>query len=307
MQAEMPETHGKPASVPAVSEVGPRDGLQNHPKVLPVKTRVELVDRLATTGLRRLEVTSFVNEKRVPAMAGSDQVAEEIDRPPNVKVAGLILNARGFERLAAADLDEVHMAFAATDELNLRNQNATTDESLQAAAEIIALAHGEGRRATVTIAASFGCPFAGVVDPRIVVDIAERLFDAGSDEVVFADTIGVGVPRQVTELVAGGSWGGDRVGVHLHDTRGTGIANAYAALEAGVAVIDAAVGGLGGCPFSPGASGNIATEDLVYMLEGQGVATGIDLDALIEVGNWLEGVLGTELPGQVRRAGKSPA
>jgi hydroxymethylglutaryl-CoA lyase/(R)-citramalyl-CoA lyase len=221
-----------------------------------------------------------------------------------VVYAGLALNERGYDRLAATGLDEVHYAFAVTDTFNRRNQNASVDESAAAAERIVERAHADGLRATVTLGASFGCPFEGAVDPGRVLGLAERLSAAGADEIVFADTIGVAVPRQVKQLLAGGATLQARpVGVHLHNTRNTGIANAYAALEAGATVLDASVGGIGGCPFAPRATGNICTEDLVYMLHGEGVETGIDLDALITVAEWLEGVLGRELPGQVYRAG----
>ncbi|ADB52393.1 hydroxymethylglutaryl-CoA lyase [Conexibacter woesei] len=295
----------QPAGV-EICEVGPRDGLQNHPTLLGVRDRIELVERLSRTGVPRLETTSFVNERRVPAMAGADEVAKGLARSPGLRRAALVLNERGYERLAAADLDEVHVAFAASEELNRRNQNASPAQSCAAALAIVERAHADGRSASVTIAAAFGCPFEGVVDPGVVLDYAARVIDGGADEVVFADTIGVGVPAQVRRLVAGGRACGGRVGVHLHNTRNTGYANAYAALEAGAQLLDASIGGLGGCPFSPGATGNIATEDLVYLLHGEGVSTGIDLDALIEVSIWLEGVLGTDLPGQLHRAGGFP-
>jgi hydroxymethylglutaryl-CoA lyase/(R)-citramalyl-CoA lyase len=230
-------------------------------------------------------------------------VVAAIEREPGVIYAGLVLNEKGYDRLLETDLDEVHYAFAATESFNLRNSNASVEESLKAAERIVARAHGDGIRATVTIGASFGCPFQGAVDSARVLEMAARLGRAGSDEVVFADTIGVGVPKQVRHLVGEGVKLGVPVGVHLHDTRNTGIANAFAAVEAGATVLDASVGGTGGCPFAPKATGNIGTEDLVYLLHGEGVETGIDLDALIEVAEWLEGVLGRQLPGHVYRAG----
>ncbi len=195
------------------------------------------------------------------------------------------------------------MAFAASATFNAKNQNATPEESLATALRVVERAHADGRRATVTIGTAFGCPFEGAVDPGWVLDLAGRAVQGGADEVVFADTIGVGVPRQVRELVAGGKAAGGRVGVHLHDTRNTGVANAWAAVEAGADVLDASVGGIGGCPFAPRATGNVATEDLVYLLHGEGVETGVDLGALVEVAVWLGGVLERELPGQVHRAG----
>jgi isopropylmalate/homocitrate/citramalate synthase len=240
----------------------------------------------------------------VPQMAGAEEVVAGIDRREGVVYAGLVLNERGYERLAETGLDEVHFAFAATETFNRRNQNASPEESVEAAKHIVARAHGDGIRATVTIGVAFGCPFEGAVDPRDVLRYAELVASAGVDEIVLADTIGVAVPRQVKQLVAAAvAMQMKPVGVHLHNTRNTGFANAYAALEAGATVLDASVGGIGGCPFAPRATGNVSTEDLVYMLHGEGVGTGIDLDELVTVAEWLEGVLERELPGQVYRAG----
>ena len=286
-----------------ICDVGPRDGLQNEEKHLDPETRAELVNRLAAAGVPRIEAVSFVNPARVPQMAGAEEVVAGIERQPGVVYAGLVLNERGYDRLVETGLDEVHVAFAATDEFNRRNQNASPEESLAAAAAIVGRAHADGVRATVTIGVAFGCPFEGGVDPGRVLDLASQLADAGTDEIVLADTVGVAVPRQVTNLVAGTAKLSRPVGVHLHNTRNTGFANAYAALEAGATVLDASAGGLGGCPFAPRATGNICTEDLVYMLHGEGVETGIDLAALITVAEWLEGELGRELPGMVYRAG----
>jgi isopropylmalate/homocitrate/citramalate synthase len=286
-----------------ICDVGPRDGLQNQEQHLEPETRAELVNRLAAAGLPRIEAVSFVNPARVPQMAGAEEVVAGIDRQDGVVYAGLVLNERGYDRLAATALDEVHIAFAATETFNRRNQNASPEESLEAAAAIVGRAHADSLRATVTIGVSFGCPFEGAVDPGRVLGFAERLATAGADEIVFADTVGVGVPRQVRELVSGAAGLGPPIGAHLHNTRNTGFANAYAALDAGATVLDASVGGIGGCPFAPRATGNICTEDLVYMLNGEGVETGIDLDALIDIAAWLEGLLGRQLPGQVYRAG----
>jgi isopropylmalate/homocitrate/citramalate synthase len=286
-----------------ICDVGPRDGLQNEDKHLDPKTRAELVNRLAAAGLPRIEAVSFVNPARVPQMAGAEEVVAGIDQQPGVVYAGLVLNERGYERLAETGLDEVHVAFAATETFNRRNQNASPEESLAAATAIVGRAHADGIRATVTVGVAFGCPFEGAVDPERVLGFAASIAAAGADEVVLADTVGVGVPRQVKHLVAEAAKLAPAVGVHLHNTRNTGFANAYAALEAGATVLDASVGGLGGCPFAPRATGNICTEDLVYMLHGEGIETGIDLAALITVAEWLEGELGRQLPGQVYRAG----
>jgi isopropylmalate/homocitrate/citramalate synthase len=286
-----------------ICDVAPRDGLQNEEKQLDPDTRAELVNRLAAAGVPRIEAVSFVNPARVPQMAGAEEVVAGIERRDGVVCAGLVLNEHGYERLAATDLDEAHFAFASTETFNRRNQNASPEDSLEAAKAIVERAHADGIRATVTIGTSFGCPFEGAVDPARVLGFAENIAAAGADEIVFADTIGVGVPRQVRRLVAGAVGLGPPIGVHLHNTRNTGFANAYAALEAGATVLDASAGGIGGCPFAPRATGNICTEDLVYMLHGEGVETGIDLDALIAVAGWLESLLERQLPGQVYRAG----
>jgi isopropylmalate/homocitrate/citramalate synthase len=286
-----------------ICDVGPRDGLQNEDKQLDPGTRADLVNRLAAAGLPRIEAVSFVNPARVPQMAGAEEVVAQIDRREGVVYAGLVLNERGYDRLAETGLDEVHVAFAATETFNRRNQNASPEESVEAAAGIVARAHADGIRATVTIGVAFGCPFEGAVDPRDVLRFAELVASAGADEIVFADTVGVAVPRQVKQLVREAADLPCPRGVHLHNTRNTGFANAYAAIEAGATVLDASVGGIGGCPFAPRATGNICTEDLVYMLHGEGVETGIDLDALVSVAQWLEGVLERQLPGQVYRAG----
>lgn len=286
-----------------VCDVGPRDGLQNQPRVLEPELRADLVNRLAAAGLRRIEAVSFVSPKVVPQMAGAAEVLDRIRRRDGVVYAGLALNEKGYERLAAAGgLDEVHFAFAATETFNRRNQNASVEESVQVAHRVAAHARADGIRATVTIGVSFGCPFEGKVDPDYVLAVADRVLDP-FDEIVFADTIGVAVPRQVRDVVERAVTRGKPVGVHLHNTRNTGFANAYAAIEAGATVLDASVGGVGGCPFAPKATGNIATEDLVYMLHGEGIETGVELGALLGVSDWLENVLERPLEGQVYRAG----
>ena len=279
-------------------DVGPRDGLQNEPEVLPPGTRAELVDRLAAAGLRRIEAASFVRADRVPQMANAEEVIGRVHRRDGVELSGLVLNERGWERFAAASLDRVNVTFAATETFNLRNGNATLAEAVERTEAILAAA-GESP-ATVTISCSFGCPFEGRVDPGVVAELASRI--AGRAEVVLADTIGVAAPSAVRSLVEQARAGG----FHGHNTRNTGYANCLAALEAGARVLDASVGGLGGCPFSPRATGNVATEDLVYLLEGEGVDTGVDLDALVTVSEWLEGVLGRALEGYVYRAGTWP-
>jgi hydroxymethylglutaryl-CoA lyase/(R)-citramalyl-CoA lyase len=286
-----------------ICDVGPRDGLQNDPKILEPAVRADLVDRLAAAGLPRIEAVSFVNEARVPQMAGAEEVVAAIDRVPGVVYAGLALNDRGYDRLRETGLDEVHFAFAASEEFNRRNQGASVEESLASAQRIVSRAREDGIRATVTIGTSFGCPFEGAIDPGRVLELAGTLAETGADEIVFADTVGVGVPRQVRQLVSAGVKLGTPIGVHLHNTRNTGVANAYEAIASGATALDASVGGVGGCPFAPRATGNVSTEDLVYLLHGEGIETGIDLDALIGVAQWLSEVLGRELEGQVYKAG----
>ena len=279
-------------------DVGPRDGLQNEPEVLPPETRAELVDRIAAAGLRRIEAVSFVRADRVPQMAGAEEVIEHVHRREGVELSGLVLNERGWERFAAAGLDRVNVTLAATEAFNLRNGNATLAEAIERVESILGAA-GEVP-ATVTISCSFGCPFEGRVDPGAVAELAARF--AHRAEVVLADTIGVATPSAVGALVGQAQ----ATGFHGHNTRNTGYAYCLAALEAGAHVLDASVGGLGGCPFSPRATGNVATEDLVYLLEGEGIETGIDLDALVGVSRRLEELLGRTLEGYVYRAGTWP-
>jgi len=289
-----------------VCDVGPRDGLQNEARTLEPAVRADLSDRLAAAGLKRIEAASFVNPKLVPQMAGAVEVMAALHRKPGVSYAGLVLNDKGYERAVAAGVDEVHYAFAATDEFGRRNQNATTDEGLKTALALVARARSERMPITVTVSVAFGCPFEGPVPPERVLQIVEHLMAVPPDEICLADTIGVGVPSQVKELVGGARRLGATVGAHFHNTRNTGYANAVAALEEGAVSLDASVGGAGGCPFAPKATGNIATEDLAYLLRGMGIDTGIDIDALIDTSQWLGAQLGKELPGMVARAGDFP-
>jgi isopropylmalate/homocitrate/citramalate synthase len=281
-----------------ICDVGPRDGLQNEADVLEPAIRAELVNRLAAAGLPRVEAVSFVRDDRVPQMAGAEQVVRAIERRDGTEYSGLVLNERGWERFAASGLDRVNVTFSATERFNEANGNATLAEALARADAILAAA-GE-TRSTVTISVAFGCPFEGRVDPGVVVELAARF--AGRAEVVLADTIGVAMPSAVRALVAQSG----AVGFHGHNTRNTGYANCLAALEAGARVLDASIGGLGGCPYAPRATGNVATEDLVHLLEGEGVETGVDLDALVRVSQWLETLLGRQLEGYLYRAGPWP-
>jgi len=286
-----------------ICDVGPRDGLQNEDTTLAPAVRAELCDRLAAAGVPRVEAVSFVNPKRVPQMAGAEEVMAAIDRREGTIYAGLVLNERGYERALAAGVDEVHYAFPVTDEFARRNQNTTVEGALETSDILVNRAANDFLRITVTLSVAFGCPFEGAVDPGRVLEIARRVAATGPDEIVLADTIGVGVPSQVETLVGGVAALGATVGAHFHNTRNTGYANAVAAVEAGATVLDASLGGTGGCPFAPRATGNIATEDLVYLLHGMGHETGIDLDALIGHAVWLGEQLGKELPGQLHKAG----
>ena len=278
-------------------DVGPRDGLQNEAEALEPATRAELVNRLAAAGLRRVEAVSFVRDDRVPQMAGAEEVVEGIERRDGVEYSGLVLNERGYERFAATGLDRLNVTLGATEEFNRRNGNASLDEAVARVEAILAAAEVP---ATVTLSVAFGCPFEGRVDPGRVAELAAR-FDGA--EVVLADTIGVAAPREVRSLLERTG----AAGFHGHNTRNTGYACALAAVEAGATVLDASVGGLGGCPYAPRASGNVATEDLAYLLEHEGVETRVDLDALIGISTWLEGIFGRKLEGQLYRAGDWPA
>ncbi len=286
-----------------IVDVGPRDGLQNEDRSLRPEVRAELCDKLAEAGIPRVEAASFVNPKLVPQMAGAQEVLAKIKRRPNTSYAGLALNERGYERAVEAGVDEVRYAFPITETFARRNQNTTVEDATGLAVRLTERARLDGVRVSITLSAAFGCTFEGRVEPEHVLRITEQVSEAQPDEIVLADTIGVGVPTQVQQLVEGVAALGTTVGCHFHDTRNTGIANAVAAIESGATVLDASVGGTGGCPFAPRATGNISTEDLVYLLHGMGHETGIDLGKLIEVAEWLSEQLGKELPGQVYKAG----
>jgi len=291
-----------------IVEVGPRDGLQSEPGVFPTADKIELINRLIAAGVRRLEVTSFVNPKRVPQMADAEEVLAGLLRRTDVQYVGLVLNRKGFDRAAAAGCTEIGMAVVASDTFSRRNQGMSTDESIAAWLDIAAAAHAAGIRAQVTISAAFGCPFEGEMPVARVVETACRVAEARPLEIALADTIGVGVPSQVSELVGRvrDALPGMALRCHFHNTRNTGLANAYAAVQAGVSTLDASIGGIGGCPFAPAATGNIPTEDLLYMLERAGYETGISLDAMIETGKWLQERLGRTVPGMLVKAGGFP-
>lgn len=292
-----------PRSIPAavsIREVGPRDGLQNEEPV-SVDDRVRLVDALSRTGLRRIEAGAFVHPKAIPPMAGSDEVFARIERVPGVRYSALVPNVRGVERAVAAGADEVEVVVSASTTHNERNVRRSTDESMQAVPELVAIAHGSGIPVQGIVATAFGCPYEGDVDPARVTALVGAYLDAGCDSVCLGDTTGMATPARVWDVL--GRLPGCDLTLHLHNTRGTGLANVLAGLEAGVTSFDASVGGMGGCPYAPGATGNVVTEDLVHMLEDMGVATGVDLSALVGCAVMAEDIVGRELPSQVLRAG----
>jgi hydroxymethylglutaryl-CoA lyase len=291
-----------------IVEVGPRDGLQSEPVALSTGCKVEFINRAIEAGLRRVEVASFVNPGKVPQMADAEAVLGALPPPRDVFYVGLVLNRRGFERAALAGCNEIGMAVMASDTFNRRNQGVSTEDSIAAWLDIAAAAKAAGIRAQVTISTAFGCPFEGEMPVERVLEIARRVAPAEPYEIALADTIGVGVPAQVTGLVRRmrEELPGMRLRCHIHNTRNTGLANAYAAVQAGVAALDASIGGIGGCPFAPAATGNIPTEDLVYMLQRCGCETGVSLDAAIAASSWLQQQLGRPVPGMLVKAGDFP-
>ena len=292
-----------------IVEVGPRDGLQNEEAVLDVATRVELVHRLVATGLSRIEVASFVNPKRVPQMAGAEALLTELGPSPDgVSYIGLVLNERGLDRALATDIDEINFVVGASQGFNRANAGVPPGETMSAIEHMLPAARDEGRFTSVTISVAFGCPFDGEVPVAAVATLAARAAAAGADEVALGDTIGVAVPRDVTARVeeVASRVGSVPLRCHFHDTRNTAVANVVAALQAGVTVFDASAGGAGGCPFAPNATGNVATEDLLYLFDRMGIATGIDHNATIATGHWLASQLGRPLPSALGRAGWFP-
>ncbi|RNJ63562.1 MAG: hydroxymethylglutaryl-CoA lyase [Porphyrobacter sp. IPPAS B-1204] len=292
-------------------EVGPRDGLQNEPDIISTEVKLALIDRMIGYGARRLEVASFVHPVRVPQMADAEAVIAGLPDRKDCTYIGLVLNKRGVMRALATreegrrGVDQVGCVIVASDTFGQKNQGQTIAEGLAETRAMLRFARAEGMRAQVTISAAFGCPFEGEVKHATVLAIAEELAIEGPEEIALADTIGVGTPWEAGELFGklGEVLGGKiPMRAHFHNTRGTGIANAWEAFKAGVHIFDASLGGLGGCPFAPRATGNIATEDLVYMMARSGVDTGIDLEAAIAANKWFAGELGRELPSAVARA-----
>ena len=291
-----------------IVEVAARDGLQNDPAILTTAAKVGLITRALAAGLRRQEVASFVNPAKVPRMADAEAVLAELPDSDEASWIGLVLNARGFERARETAVDEVNMVVVASETFARKNQGMGIEDTVRTVEEVAPLALAAGIEPTVTISAAYGCPYEGEVPTRLVVSLAERLAACGVTEIAVADTIGVAVPADVTErITAVRAVTGDlRLRAHFHNTRNTGYANALAAYDAGVRVLDASLGGIGGCPFAPRATGNIATEDLVYLLERSGIRTGVDLDALIAASDWLGEQLGRPTPALVSKAGGFP-
>ena len=292
-----------------IVEVGPRDGLQSEPEVLSTEAKKSFIEQAIDAGIRRLEVASFVHPKRVPQMADAEALIDVLPDIDDVSYIGLIMNERGLDRALQTKVHEVGMVVVVTDTYNQKNQGVTTNESIDAWLRLSTRAKAEGRRANVMLSAAFGCPYEGEVSVDHVVEMAKRVLEGEPAELGIADSIGVGVPAQVTELLG-------RVGelspdlplrCHFHNTRNTGLANAQAAVDAGVTSLDASIGGIGGCPFAPAATGNIPTDDLLYMLERSGVSTGVSLDKIIDASRWLESTLGRGVPALLPKAGQFPS
>ena len=292
-----------------IVEVSPRDGLQNEGTILSTDAKVDLITRLVDAGARRIEAVSFAHPRLVPTMADAEAVMERVPRRDSVSYAGLILNRKGLDRAVGAGVDEANVVVCVSDTFSARNQNQTADEAMRMADEVVSAARGRGLFTTITLATAFGCPFEGEVEPARVAEFARRAADAGVQELCLADTVGVGAPSQVHDLTArfrDTAPDGPALRFHFHNTRNTGFANAYAAVIEGVDVLDASAGGIGGCPFAPKATGNIATDDLVYMLDRMGRPSGIDLEALLPTAGFLSEQLGHEVPALVPRAGMFP-
>jgi hydroxymethylglutaryl-CoA lyase len=288
----------------SIREVGPRDGLQNEAPV-PTDAKVRLLDALSATGVRRIEAVSFVHPRAIPQMADADEVWKRAVKAPNVRYSALVPNSRGAQRALDAGFTEIEVVVSASDTHNRRNVNRSTAESLDDIAALISLLHGAGATAEVVVSTSFGCPYEGDIDPIRVAAVVDRVVADGADRIAFGDTTGMATPRRVREVVSAVR---ERHAdlpllMHFHNTRGTALANVLTALELGITEYDASVGGLGGCPYAPGATGNAATEEIVHMLHDMGIATGIDLDALIEAARLAEELVGRQLPSGVLRAG----
>ena len=292
-----------------IIDVSPRDGLQSQPVLLSVEHKLELINRLIDAGIRRMEAVSFVNPKRVPQMADAEQVVRGLPQRDDVTFIGLVLNLRGFERAVACNIDEINCAVVASDTFNLRNQGATTEQTMAVIKEITREVQAAGINMGVTVSAAFGCPFEGEMPMEKVVRLVQRLAAMGYTHISLADTIGAAGPSDVAAMIKRIRTlePGLNLSCHFHNTRNTAVANTYAAIQEGVTTFDASCGGVGGCPFAPAATGNVATEDLLYMIHRMGLKTGVDIDKIIETAKWLEGPLGTAMPAMVTRAGVFPS
>lgn len=298
-----------PGKTIEIVEVGVRDGLQNEPEVFPTPKKLTLIEDLIATGVKRLEVASFVHPERVPQMADAEEITAALPGRDDVTYIGLVLNMKGLERaLKTGRLDEIGCVAVASDAFGQNNQGQTSAESVEISKQIITAAKAAGRSAQVTVSAAFGCPFEGLTPVSKVIDIIASLAEAGPGEIAIADTIGAAVPNHVTEVFEWAKEAAPGIPLrgHFHNTRNTAVANSWAAYQAGARIIDASIGGLGGCPFAPKATGNVATEDIAFMFERSGVKTGLDLDKLIAITTWLETELGRSLPAMVSRAGPFP-
>ena len=293
-----------------IIDVAPRDGLQSQAELVDTATKLELINRLVDAGVRRMEVASFVNPKRVPQMADVDELIASLPKRDDVTFIGLVLNMRGFERALQSGIDEINCIAVASDTFSQRNQGASIKENMETIATIAEQAGKENFPATVTIGAAFGCPFEGEVPVPRLVEISQQLADMGFREIALADTIGAAGPSDVVERLRSVKAAIDdnvKLRCHFHDTRNTGVANAYAAVTEGVRILDASCGGVGGCPFAPAATGNVATEDILYMLQRMGLQTGVDIEAVMQTARWLEGPLKAKMPAMLTRAGVFPA
>ena len=292
----------------SILEVGPRDGLQSEPEILPTEVKKEFITRTINAGIKQIEVTSFVHPKKVPQMADAEKLVESLPENDDVTYIGLIMNQRGFERARDCGIDEVGMVIVSTDTYNMKNQNVVTQESIDNWLSIAAEAKSAGIRTSVVIACSFGCPYEGEIDPEHIASIAEQVLKGKPDVLGLADSVGVAVPSQIKKTFSLVKELAPSIPLrtHLHNTRNTGLANAAAAVEAGVSIIDASTGGIGGCPFAPRATGNIPTDDLLYMLDRSGVETGVDLRQVVKTTDWLEEQLGRAVPAMVPKAGIFP-
>jgi hydroxymethylglutaryl-CoA lyase len=289
-------------------EVGPRDGLQSEPEILPTDSKVEFISKAIDAGIRRLEVASFVHPKRVPQMADAEALIERLPDHDDVSYIGLIMNERGLDRALQTKIDEIGMVVLSTNSFNRKNQGVDIDESIRVWGEIAKRAQENGLRANVMISSAFGCPYEGEVKVERIVELAKRLIEADPAELGIADSIGVAVPGQVADLLGRVREviGDLPLRCHFHNTRNTGLANAQAAIDSGVTYLDASIGGIGGCPFAPAATGNVPTDDLLYMLDRSGVETGVSLEKIVEISRWLEQELGRSVPALLPKAGIFP-